>query len=306
VAEIHQFEYGWLTPGFAYAMSVLGSLLGLVSTARARGTNNTRKRAALLILAAWSIGGTGIWVMHFIAMIGFTVPASPLRYDLWLTVLSFFISVTVVGVGLFIVGFGRPSAVKVVVGGLIMGVSVAFMHYTGMAAMHLHGAIGYDRNLVLASYLIAVIASIAALWFTIVVRGFVSTVVAASIMGVAVSGMHYTGMAAMRVHLNNDVGSLPGLQVDVFLAPIMLFVIVVVFILANTIMAIPSYKEQKEAAMLRAAMAGGGTNATERPGVSLAPPSNTNGRAPTNSSRAATLGARSPLPRSARNSARSG
>jgi NO-binding membrane sensor protein with MHYT domain len=293
MAEIHHFEYGWLTPGFAYAMSVLGSLLGLVCTARARASTSPRRRAGLLVLAAWSIGGTGIWVMHFIAMIGFNVPASPVRYDMLLTVASFVIAVVVVGLGLFIVGFGKPTPGKVIVGGLITGVSVAFMHYTGMAALRIHGNIGYDRNLVLASYAIAVVAAIVALWFTIVIRGFLATVVAASIMGLAVSGMHYTGMAAMRVHVNTDVAVVPGVRVDVFLAPIMLFVIIVVFVLANTVMAIPSQQEQKEAAMLRAAMTG-------------ADPLRETGRLSPPNGRAATLGTRAPLPRSARSSTRSG
>ena len=81
MGELHHFTYGPITPIFAYAMSFLGSLLGLVSTARARAATDTRRRAWLLILAAWAIGGTGIWVMHFMAMIGFSVTGSTLRYD---------------------------------------------------------------------------------------------------------------------------------------------------------------------------------------------------------------------------------
>src|SRR3569833_1697492 len=77
VNQVHHFTYGWITPAFAFAMSVLGSLLGLVSTARARAATDRRRRAWLLVLAAWAIGGTGIWVVHFMAMIGFSVPSSP-------------------------------------------------------------------------------------------------------------------------------------------------------------------------------------------------------------------------------------
>ncbi len=210
VAEIHHFQYGWLTPTFAYAMSVLGSLLGLVSTERARATTDPRRRAWLLVLAAWAIGGTGVWVMHFVAMIGFSVPGSPVRYDVPITVASFLIAVVVVGVGLFIVGFD-------------------------------------DRTLVLMSYAIAIVAATVALWFTLVVRGAVATIAAASIMGVAVTGMHYTGMAAIQVRLSSNFDNIPGVHVNLFLAPIMVFVIVVAFALVNALMATPSLEEQDEA-----------------------------------------------------------
>jgi NO-binding membrane sensor protein with MHYT domain len=256
MAQVHHFEYGWVTPVFAYTISVLGSLLGLTSTARAR-TATPGRRAWLLVLAAWAIGGTGIWVMHFMAMLGFAVPGAPLRYDVPLTVASFLIAVLVVGVGLFIVGFGRPSVVKLLLGGLITGVSVAFMHYTGMAALRLPGAVDYDRRLVLASYAIAIVAATVALWFTLVVRGGLATITAAAVMGAAVCGMHYTGMAAMRVHLHDDVrGTLPGVNVNVFLAPIVLFVIIVVIALSYVVMAIPSADEEDEAASLQTTLAG--------------------------------------------------
>jgi NO-binding membrane sensor protein with MHYT domain len=180
-------------------MSFLGSLLGLISTARARAATDKRRRAWLLVLAAWAIGGTGIWVMHFMAMIGFSVTNSVLRYDIAITVASFLIAVITVGLGLFIVGYGKPSMLKVLIGGPITGVSVAFMHYTGMAAMRFNGSFEYDKRLYYASYAIAVVAATVALWFTVVVRGAAATVSAAAVMGVAVCGMHYTGMYAVKM-----------------------------------------------------------------------------------------------------------
>ena len=277
MGELHHFTYGPITPIFAYAMSFLGSLLGLVSTARARAATDTRRRAWLLVLAAWAIGGTGIWVMHFMAMIGFSVSGTPLRYDVPLTVASFFIAVITVGIGLFIVGLGKPSMVKVLVGGPITGVSVAFMHYTGMAAMQINGSFEYKSTLFYASYAIAVVAATVALWFTVVVRGIPATIAAAAVMGVAVCGMHYTGMYAMHVNITTaTIGGVPGVDVNWFLAPIVLFVLVVVIALASAVMAVPSEREQAEAAAvhdkiaageaLRAATAGpvfgGGSNTT--------------------------------------------
>ncbi|MEV6927946.1 MHYT domain-containing protein [Dactylosporangium sp. NPDC051485] len=255
--QLHHFTYGAITPIFAYAMSFLGSLLGLVSTARARAAQDTRRRAWLLVLAAWAIGGTGIWVMHFMAMVGFSVQDSPLRYDVPTTVASFFIAVVTVGVGLFIVGLGKPKIWKVLVGGPITGVSVAFMHYTGMAAMNINGKFEYMPSLYIASYAIAVVAATVALWFTLVVRGIAATIAAAAVMGVAVCGMHYTGMYAMQVHLDHDFKTVPGVDVNWFLAPIVLFVLVVVIALASAVMAVPSEREQAEAEAVREKLAAG-------------------------------------------------
>lgn len=257
--EVHHFTYGLITPTFAYAMSFLGSLLGLVITARARVATQRRRRAWLLVMAAWAIGGTGIWVMHFMAMIGFSVPNSPLRFDVPITAASFVLAVVTVGIGLFIVGMGRPSVVKVLIGGPVTGVSVALMHYTGMAAMRINGTFGYDRDLVIASFAIAVVAATVALWFTLVVRGMMATIAAAAVMGVAVTGMHYTGMAAMFVHRSPEVHPVPGVDVNWFLAPIVLFVLMVVIALASAVMAVPSEREQQEADDVRRKLGGGST-----------------------------------------------
>src|SRR5215475_1533979 len=168
MATLQQFTYGVVTPVLAYALSVLGSLLGLVATAHAQSV--TKHRARWLVLAAWAIGGTGIWTMHFMAMIGFSVDGSPVRYDIGITVASWLTAVVVVGIGLFVVGLGRPSIVKVLLGGPLTGVGVAAMHYTGMDAMRVHGDVHYDRTRVIASVVIAAVAATAALFFTVRVR----------------------------------------------------------------------------------------------------------------------------------------
>ena len=96
-----------------------------------------------------------------------------------------------------------------------------------------------------------------ALWFTLIVRGVAATIAAAALMGVAVCSMHYTGMYAMKVHLTNDVGVVPGVNVNWFLAPIVLFVLVVVIALVSAVMAVPSEREQAEAEAVRAKIAAG-------------------------------------------------
>ena len=175
-------------------------------------------------MAAWAIGGTGIWVMHFVAMIGFSVQDQPVRYDLPITMASWLLAIVVVAIGLFIVGFGRPSAVKILAAGLFTGVGVASMHYTGMTAMRTSASVTYDRNLVIASVAIAVVAATVALWFTVTLSRGLALGIAALIMGVAVSGMHYTGMLALRISSTLNYGPVQGLLPVALIVPIAVFV----------------------------------------------------------------------------------
>jgi NO-binding membrane sensor protein with MHYT domain len=245
MATLHQFTYGVITPILAYALSFLGSLLGLVATSRARASRTRPQRARWLVLAAWAIGGTGIWVMHFMAMLGFSVSGSAVRFDVQMTIASWLTAILVVGAGLFIVGYGRPSVLKLIAGGPLTGLGVGAMHYTGMDAMHVSGSVGYDRQLVILSLVIAVVAATVALWFTLVVHKPAALVLAAAIMGVAVTGMHYTGMYAMRVHLHDAPTDLAGVDPMAFLVPILVFVILVAVALTYALLATPSKEDQE-------------------------------------------------------------
>ncbi len=245
VAHIHHFTYGWLTPTMAFLLSYLGSLLGLVATARARQSESARIRARWLVLGAWSIGGTGIWVMHFMAMIGFSVEDTPLGYDIGVTVASWLTAVIVVGLGLFSVGYGRASVGKVLAAGLFTGVGVAAMHYSGMAAIELRGTIYYDRARVALSVVIAVVAATAALWFTLVARRLRWIAVIAAIMALAVTGMHYTGMSAMSVQQRTSGADVPGTDALSFVPALLIFVLAVVVALLYAILADPSAEERQ-------------------------------------------------------------
>jgi NO-binding membrane sensor protein with MHYT domain len=256
VAEIDHFTYGVVTPLLAYAMSVLGSLLGLICTVQARAARSTRRRAWFLLLAAWAIGGTGIWVMHFIAMIGFGVPGSDIRYDVPVTTASAIIAISVVAVGLATAGFGRPHPLKIILGGTFAGLGVASMHYTGMAAMRIEGTVTYDDLLVAASVGIAVMAATVALWFTVTVRRVTAIIASALVMGVAVTGMHYTGMLAMTVHLHDTGPPLTGSTPFGLLLPIVLLVLFVVMGLLYAVLAAPTDEDRAGAAYLDARLAG--------------------------------------------------
>jgi len=200
VAEVHHFTYGAFNPIAAYLVAFLGSLLGLLSTGRARAARTRGRRSRWLLIGALAIGGA-IWLTHFAAMLGFDVPVSPVRYDLPMTAVSLGCAVVAVGIGLMIVGHGPRRVPKTLAAGLFTGGGVFAMHYTGMAAVRVSGEIHHRPNLVAASAVIAVGAATAALWFAVSVRGWGPLSGAAAVMAAAVCGMHYTGMAALWIHL---------------------------------------------------------------------------------------------------------
>ncbi|WP_105968946.1 MHYT domain-containing protein [Streptomyces geranii] len=202
---IDGFSYGFVTPVAAYIMACLGSALGLRCVVRSL-LNEESWKPGWLALGASAIG-CGIWTMHFIAMIGFQVEETAVRYDVGLTVISLAVAIVVVGIGVFVVGYRGATPVALSVAGVITGLGVAAMHYLGMAALHLNGEIHYDTATVALSVVIAVAAATAALWAAVSIRGFVTSLGASLVMGVAVSGMHYTGMAAVSVHLHDSGGA---------------------------------------------------------------------------------------------------
>ncbi|MEU4271581.1 MHYT domain-containing protein [Streptomyces sp. NPDC026092] len=202
------FSYGLVTPVAAYLMACLGGALGLRCTTRSLRHRDSFK-AGWLALGATSIG-TGIWTMHFIAMIGFSVDRAPISYDRPITFASLGVAILMVGIGIFIVGYRGATALTLVTGGTITGLGVATMHYLGMAGMRLQGTIDYDTPTVALSVVIAVVAATTALWAAVSVRGFLASVGASMVMGLAVSGMHYTAMAAVNVHVHGVGGATGG------------------------------------------------------------------------------------------------
>lgn len=250
MSPIDHFSLGVLTPLLAYVMSSVGSMLGLLLASRARVAGG-REAWWWLAGAAFAIGGTGIWTMHFIAMLGFSVHGSVIRYDVPLTVASALIAIVVVGAGLFLAYHGRGRPAYLLGGGVLTGLGVASMHYLGMAAMNVSGRMSYDPVLVTLSVLIAVAAATAALWFALRVSGALRIGGAALVMGVAVAGMHYTGMSSMSVAAHADMVPLDGAKAVDFLLPLIVGISVITVGLLLTVILSPSEKELRSEAEFR-------------------------------------------------------
>ncbi|WP_328673571.1 MHYT domain-containing protein [Streptomyces sp. NBC_00328] len=232
---IDGFSYGLVTPVAAYVMACVGSALGLRCVVRTVH-HEPGWRLGWLALGASALG-CGIWTMHFIAMTGFSVAETPVTYDVPLTVLSLAVAIVVVSAGVFIVGHRGATRAALTVGGSITGLGVATMHYLGMFAMQLNGELSYNAFTVTLSVIIALVAATAALWAAVSVQGFVRTLAASLVMGLAVTGMHYTGMAAVNVHLHNGIeSSVSGQESTSLLLPMLLGPIIFLILAAAIVM----------------------------------------------------------------------
>ncbi|MER6398068.1 MHYT domain-containing protein [Kitasatospora sp. NPDC059973] len=218
MGEIHHADLGWVTPAVSYFVACLGAFVALRS-ARWALVSSGRTRTYWLLFASTSLGA-GIWSMHFIAMLGFSVTGAEITYRPGLTVLSLLVAIAVVGLGIFTVGYSRHPRTALLAGGLTTGLGVAAMHYLGMAAMVLPGHLGYDHTTVGLSVAIAIFAATAALWAALNIKGTVAVLAAAPVMGVAVCAMHYTGMAAVSVRLDAEQGTQGGVMALQFIFPL--------------------------------------------------------------------------------------
>jgi len=158
------------------------------------GTARGFSRRAWLMAAALTMGG-GIWSMHFVAMLAFIMPM-PMSYDFGSTTLSLVVAIVVTGVGFYVISRQSASPLRLVVSGVFMGLGIAGMHYTGMAALRGNVELSYDPLFVALSLIIAIGASTAALWVAFRTTDLWQKLVAAVVMGLAISGMHYMGMRA--------------------------------------------------------------------------------------------------------------
>lgn len=207
---------GWLV-ALSIAVAVLVSYVALSLAARVVQADRSASRLRL-VGGAIAIG-TGIWSMHFIGMLAFSLPIT-LRYDIPTTLASLAVAIITSGVAIKVSSQPYLSFERLGVAGLIMGTGISAMHYSGMAAILVIPMIRYEPLLVAMSVAIAVVSSWAALWLAFHLRHgqprviLLERLAAAVIMGLAISGMHYTAMAASvfgaksycrgGVVLNND------------------------------------------------------------------------------------------------------
>lgn len=198
-------------------LSVLVAILAsYTALSLAERVSRTQGRAARWWIAGGAFAmGTGIWAMHFVGMLAFRLPI-PLGFDLGITLLSWLLPIAVSAVALWQLGGASLSWPALARSAVLLGIGITAMHYVGMAAMRMQPAIVYDLWLVAASAGIAIAAAAAALWIGFRLRASASPHVwlyraaASVVMGFAIVGMHYTGMAAASFPGNSICGAATG------------------------------------------------------------------------------------------------
>ncbi len=183
----------------SYVVAVAASMSALDLAGHVRDATQRERRW-------WLIGGSitmgsGIWAMHFIGMLAYKMDHI-VQYDLGITLASGMFAVIVSGLALYMVASHTLNFKWLSISGLLMGTGIASMHYLGMEAMIMPFKIEYDNSIFTLSIIIAVTASMAALKLAVIFSNdkrhghFKLKLLSAMIMGVAIAGMHYTGMAA--------------------------------------------------------------------------------------------------------------
>lgn len=186
-------------------VAILASFTALDMASRV-SASQPRRVAARWLLAGGVAMGAGIWSMHFVGMLAFRLPI-PLGYDLWLTLESLLVAVAASIFALWLVSRPTLPHLRLALGALLMGLGIAWMHYVGMSALKMTPGIDYDRVWFALSIIIAVGASWSALYIAFRLRAVEQSMplrlIAAAVMGLAIVGMHYTGMAAAQFPANS-------------------------------------------------------------------------------------------------------
>jgi diguanylate cyclase (GGDEF)-like protein/PAS domain S-box-containing protein len=237
---LYEGRYDPLLVILSVVAAIFASYAALLVSQHVAGIASRPRRRAWLLVGG-SCLGLGIWAMHFVGMLAFTLPCTS-SYDYRITLLSTLPGMLAGTLALSKISHREITGRELATGGLLLGAGIGAMHYSGMAAMHLDGMIQYDLRLFLLSLVVAVALATLALWTKFRVQSLHAgwrshaPLISAAVMGLAVAGMHYTAMAAayfIRAGDNPEVDSQIGAT---FLATIVLFatsLIIVVTIVAT-------------------------------------------------------------------------
>jgi diguanylate cyclase (GGDEF)-like protein/PAS domain S-box-containing protein len=216
-------------------VAIFASYVALLVSPHVSTARTTKSRRLWLTLGGVTMG-LGTWAMHFVGMLAFSLPCGT-RYDPLITLFSMIPAILASTLALATISRRTMTSGQFATGGLLMGFGIGTMHYSGMAAMRLDGLIRYDFKLFLLSILVAVVLATLALWIRFRLRAWQTRLVAwvpaigAVVMGLAVSGMHYTAMAAAYFISDGEKNITDSLIAPTFLASMVLATTGVIIVL---------------------------------------------------------------------------
>lgn len=198
------FVHGQYRTGLVFlsvGVAIVLSWVALHTATIARNIDNHRYRHFTIAMAAFALAG-GIWAMHFIGVLALQLPA-PMHYAIAPTVLSFLPACGASGIALYILAGHHVSGKQLGISGFLVGAGIGAMHYVGMAAMMTPLRMRFEPSIFALSIVVAVALAMLALWIHFGLRRtalnpWARFILSGVVMGVAISGMHYTGMASVR------------------------------------------------------------------------------------------------------------
>ncbi|WP_394220577.1 MHYT domain-containing protein [Alteromonas gracilis] len=203
-ATLIEGAYHFPLVALSLLLAVFASFMAFNVAEQAAITEDRLRRNTLLGTGSVALGG-GIWSMHFLGMTAFEL-CLPVDYDPLITGLSAVPGVAAAWVALYLLTKTRISLSEIVMGGVLVGAGIGTMHYSGMAAMEMAPLLRYDLGMFALSIVVAVCLAMLSLWIKFGIAAATKTkkllgkhaLLASVVMGFAISGMHYTGMAAAR------------------------------------------------------------------------------------------------------------
>ncbi len=237
--------YGTYSTGLvilSYVIACFASYVALDFAGRLRIEQNKKAKWYWLVSGAFAMGA-GIWSMHFVGMLAFIMPM-PMVYEPFWTGLSLLLAMMSSGFALFLLRDSASSAFFIAAGGIVLGIGINVMHYTGMTGMgdvNIH----YLPRLFILSVIIAVVAAEAALWLMIqsnkgsFSRQLHLKIYSALIMGAAICGMHYTGMAAAvftpisMTHHNAPLGGIDPFSLALYIAGVTVIILTIALMVST-------------------------------------------------------------------------
>ncbi|MBC7840156.1 MAG: PAS domain-containing protein, partial [Nitrospiraceae bacterium] len=190
--------HDWRLVVLSVVIGAMASYAALDLAGRATATHG-RSRLTWLVVGS-IVMGIGINSMHFVGMSGFHLPVSIL-YHIPTVMIALLAAICASAIALFVVSRSEMHLPQALAGSFCMGLGIVAMHYTGMTAMRLQAVTHYDLQIVTLSVIIAMGVSFVALYLTFYLRDETDVlslrkIGSALLMGLAISAMHYTGMAA--------------------------------------------------------------------------------------------------------------
>lgn len=203
-ANLLEGSYHFPLVVLSLSIAIFAAFMAFNVAGQAALTEDRGRRNTLLATGSVALGG-GIWSMHFLGMTAFDL-CLPVNYDVTITALSSLPGIAAAWVALHLLTKSRISFAQIMFGGVLVGAGIGTMHYSGMAAMEMAPLLRYDPTMFALSIVVAVLLAMISLWIKFGIASAIKSkkmlgkhvVLGSVVMGLAIAGMHYTGMAAAR------------------------------------------------------------------------------------------------------------